>query len=73
MAWLILAAAYLAAGLGVLAWCIRSNAAIDADQKKRSARTLVLFPELCLLWPLALFLEIKRNKKPNHPANQPTE
>lgn len=73
MAWLILAAAYLAIGLGVFVWCIRGNTAIDPDQKNRSARTLVLFPELCLFWPLALFLQIKRNRNANKLANHAIE
>lgn len=73
MAWLILVAAYATIGLTVFAWYIRRNSAIDSDRKKHAALTLVLFPELCLFWPLALFLEIKRTPKANHPPNHPTE
>ncbi len=32
------------------------------DQRKRSAKVLVLFPELCLFWPVALVLEVRRKK-----------
>ena len=62
MAWLILGAAYLAIGIGVFAWRLRGDKTTDSDQMKRSARVLVLFPELCLFWPLALFMKIKRKK-----------
>ena len=69
MAWLILAAAYAAIGLAVFAWWFPRHAAMDSDRKKHAAMTLVLFPELCLFWPLALFLEIKRNPKASHLPN----
>ena len=62
MAWLILGAAYVAIGIGVFAWCVRGDEKVDSDRKRRSARVLVLFPELCLFWPVALFMEIKRKK-----------
>jgi len=62
MAWLILGAVYVAIGIGVFAWCVRGDKMIDSDQKKRSARVLVLFPELCLFWPVALFMKVKRKK-----------
>jgi len=59
MAWFILAAAYLLIGLGVFAWGVRGR---DMTQKKCSTRTLTLFPELCLFWPLALIIKIKHKK-----------
>lgn len=63
MEWLILAAAYVAIGMGVFAWHIRGNETMDSDQKKRSAKMPILFPELCLFWPVAVFMEIKRRGK----------
>ena len=59
MAWFILAAAYLLIGLGVFAWGIRRR---ETTQTKRSTRTLTLFPELCLFWPLALIIKIRHKK-----------
>jgi hypothetical protein len=73
MAWLILAAAYLVIGVGVFAWGLRGDRTIDPDQKKRSATVLVLFPELCLFWPVALFMEIKRKRQATAFANHPIE
>jgi hypothetical protein len=58
MAWFILAAVYLVIGLGVFAWGVRGR----ETTRKRSAKTLALFPELCLFWPLALIVRIKRRK-----------
>jgi hypothetical protein len=60
---LILAALYVAVGIGVFAWYIRSNEAMNSDQKSRSGKILILFPELCLFWPIALISEIKRRQK----------
>lgn len=62
MGWVTLAVAYVVVGLGVYVWCVRGNATQDPDQKKRSAKVLVLFPELCLLWPVALLLEVRRKR-----------
>jgi len=62
MGWVVVAVGYVVVGLGVCAWCVRGNATQDSDQKKRSARALVLFPELCLFWPIALVLEIRRKR-----------
>ena len=73
MAWLILAAAYLVIGIGVFAWCNRSDDTTDSDQKKRSGRVLVLFPELCLFWPVALFMKIKGKEEASTVANHPVE
>jgi len=57
MEWIILAV-YFAIGIGVFAWYIHSNKKIDSDQKKRSARILIIFPGLCLFWPIVLFIKI---------------
>jgi hypothetical protein len=73
MAWFILAAAYLAIGIGAFAWCGRGDKTTDSDQKKRSARVLVLFPELCLFWPVVVFMTIKRKKEANTIASHPVE
>ena len=73
MTWLILAAAYLLIGMGVFAWHSRGDGTIDSEQKKRSARVFVLFPELCLFWPVALFMKIKRNRTADTVANPPVE
>jgi hypothetical protein len=62
MEWSILAVVYLVIGMAVFAWYIRGNETIRSDHKKRSAKMLILFPELCLFWPVALFSEIKRRK-----------
>ena len=59
MAWFILAAAYLLVGLGVFAWDIRGR---ETSRKKHSARTLALFPELCLFWPVVLIVKTKGKK-----------
>ena len=73
MAWLILAAAYLVIGVGVFAWHLRGDQTIDSDQKKRSERALLLFPELCLFWPLVVLMKIRRNKEASPAANHPVE
>jgi len=73
MEWLILAVVYLAIGVGVFAWHIRGNETIDSDQKKRSAKILILFPELCLFWPVALFTEIKRRRAVSQVGNNNRE
>jgi hypothetical protein len=73
MAWLILAAAYLVIGVGVFAWHVRGDATINSDQKKRSTKVLVLFPELCLFWPVVIFMKIKRKKQASPIANHPVE
>ncbi len=73
MAWFILAAAYLVIGVGVFAWCVRGDETTDSDRKRRSARVLVLFPELCLFWPIALFMKIKRKRQANTVADHPVE
>jgi hypothetical protein len=69
MEWLILAVVYVAIGIAVFAWHIRGNKMINSHQKKRSAKMLILFPELCLFWPVALFSEIKRRKAVSQVAN----
>ena len=63
MKWIILALVYLAIGVGVFVWYICSSETIGSDQKRRSMKILVLFPELCLFWPVALFFELKRRKE----------
>ena len=63
MEWLVLAVVYVVIGIGVFAWYIHGNETIKSDQKKRSATMLILFPELCLFWPVALFTEIKRRRE----------
>ena len=63
---LVLAVVYVAIGIGVFAWYIRGNKTINSDQKKRSGKILILFPELCLFWPIALISEIKRRKEVSH-------
>jgi len=73
MAWLILAAAYLVIGVGVFAWQVRGDRTIDSDQKKRSSKVLLLFPELCLFWPVVILMKIKRKEQANTPANHPAE
>jgi len=70
MGWFILAAVYLLVGLGVFAWGIRGH---ETSQKKRSARTLALFPELCLFWPLALMVQINRKEKADQNADEATQ
>lgn len=62
MGWVVLAAAYLVVGIGVFAWCNHSDGTTDSDQKKRSARVFALVPELCLFWPIVLFMKLKRRK-----------
>ena len=62
MEWLILAALYAAVGIGVFVWYIRGNEMTNSDQKKRSTKILVLLPELCLFWPVALLFELKRRR-----------
>lgn len=69
MEWLILAVVYVVIGIGVFAWYIRGNEAISSGEKRRSAKMLVLFPELCLFWPVALFTEIKRRREVSQPAS----
>ncbi|MHC4519798.1 MAG: hypothetical protein ACYTAS_14515 [Planctomycetota bacterium] len=59
MGWFILAAAYLAVALGVFVWFIRGHGTV---QTKRSARAQALFPELCLFWPVAVIVKIKRRE-----------
>ena len=73
MAWLILAAAYLVIGIGVFAWQVRGDGTIDSDQKKRSSKVLVVLPELCLFWPVVVFMKIKRKKQASPVANHPVE
>lgn len=73
MTWLILAAAYLVIGVGVLAWHVRGDGTIDSDQKKRSEKVLVLLPELCLFWPVVVFMKIKRKKQASPAANRPVQ
>ena len=73
MAWLILVVAYLVIGVGVLAWHVRGDRTIDSDQKKHSEKVLVLFPELCLFWPVVIFMKIKRKKQASPAANHPAE
>jgi hypothetical protein len=73
MEWLILAVVYVSIGIGVFVWYIRGNETIDSDQKKRSMKILVLLPELCLFWPIALFFELKRRKAIGHVANNYAE
>jgi hypothetical protein len=64
MEWLVLVLGlmYFAVGLGVLVWHIRGSALIDSDQKKTALKTLVLIPEVCLFWPIILFLELKSRR-----------
>jgi hypothetical protein len=69
MEWIVLAVAYLVIGVGVVAWSVHSNKMLDPDQKKRSAKVMILFPELCLFWPVALFLKIKRRRASGQIAN----
>jgi hypothetical protein len=70
MEWSILAVVYLVSGMAVFAWYIRGNETINSDHKKRSAKILILFPELCLFWPVALFSEIKRRKAVSQVTNK---
>jgi len=73
MKWLILAVVYVSIGIGVFVWYIRGNETIDSDQKKRSMKILVLLPELCLFWPVALLLELKRRRAIGQVANNHVE
>ena len=73
MEWIILAVVYFAIGVGVFVWYIRGNEPIDSDQKKRSMKILVLLPELCLFWPVALFFELKRRRAIGQVANNHVE
>lgn len=59
---LVFVAVYCAIGVGVFAWTIRSCEMMSSYQKKRSAKMFILFPELCLFWPVALLSEIKRRR-----------
>ena len=72
MEWVILAV-YSAIGIGVFIWYIRGNETINSDQKKRSMKILVLLPEVCLFWPVALFFEIKRRRAIGQVANNHIE
>jgi dipeptide/tripeptide permease len=62
MEWLILATAYVLIGIAVFAWYIRGNETIHSDQKRRTVKMLILCPELCLFWPVALFTELKKRR-----------
>ena len=62
MGWIMAAVGYVVVGLGVWVWCVRGDENQDLDQRKRSANALVLFPELCLFWPVALMLEVRRKR-----------
>jgi hypothetical protein len=73
MEWLILAVVYVSIGIGVFVWYIRGNETIDSDQKKRSLKILVLLPELCLFWPVALFFGLKRRRAICQVANNHVE
>ncbi len=68
MEWLI-AIAYLSIGIAVFVWYIRGNETINSDQKRRSLKVLILCPELCLFWPVALFTEIKRRRAVSQAAS----
>jgi len=69
MEWQILAAVYIAIGVGVFAWYIRNNEALNSDQKIRSGKIMILFPELCLFWPIALVCEIKKRQTVKQDTN----
>jgi len=73
MEWLISAVVYVSIGIGVFVWYIRGNETINSDQKKRSMKILVLLPELCLFWPVALFFELKRRRATGQVANNHIE
>ncbi len=73
MEWLILAVVYVSIGIGVFVWYICGNETIDSDQKKRSMKILVLLPELCLFWPVALLFELKRRRAIGKVANNHLE
>ena len=74
MEWFVLMVVYIVIGIAVFAWTVRGNQTLHADQKRRSARMLILFPELCLFWPVALLTEIKRRKAASQAAsNHPGE
>ena len=62
MEWTVACVAYLAIGIAVLVWYIRVNPSIDAYEKKQRLKTLVLIPEVCLFWPIALFMGIKARR-----------
>lgn len=63
MDWFVWLLAYLVPGIGVFVWSIRKNELYDTHQKKRAAKILILFPHLCLFWPVALIAEINRQRK----------
>ncbi len=69
MEWLILAVVYVSIGIGVSVWYIRGKRTIASDQKQRSMKILVLLPELCLFWPVALFFELKCRRATGQVAN----
>ena len=69
MEWITLAVAYLAMGMGGFAWRIRGNVVADSGQKKRSKRVLLIFPELCLFWPVALFMGMNRRRQVDKVTN----
>ena len=74
MEWIIFTVVYLAIGIGVFVWFIRDNDTIASDQKKRSAKTLlIIFSGLCLFWPVVLFIEIKLTKAVRKIANSNNE
>ncbi len=59
MTWLILVGAYAAIGIVIFLWQVRDMQSHGPERGKRAARTAVLFPELCLLWPFILFLKFR--------------
>jgi len=69
MEWGVLGMAYLSIGIGVFVWYIRCNETIHSEEKRRSSKMLILCPELCLFWPVALFTEIKRRRAVSQAAS----
>ena len=73
MEWIALGLVYFSVGVGVLVWHIRSSTVIDSDQKKVSLKVLILIPEVCLFWPIFLFLELKTRRTVRRANNARTE
>lgn len=68
MEWVILVSVYLAIGVGVLIWYIR-GLTITSKLNDKPFAAAILFPQLLLLWPLALFMEKKRRRTSSQEAD----
>ena len=68
MGWVIFASVYLAIGVGFLIWYIR-GLTITSKLNDKPFAVAILFPQLLLLWPIVLFMEIRRRISSSQEAN----